>query len=64
VAVRDWLSTEEASEYIGVPVGTLENWRSQGFGPPYAKLPKAVRYPRAGLDGWMTANLVTPQDAA
>jgi len=38
---------EQVSELTGLSLGTLSNWRSQGRGPAYRKLGRAIRYPAA-----------------
>jgi predicted site-specific integrase-resolvase len=45
----------EASEYIGIPAGTLARWRSEGTGPPYFKFGGRVAYEKKFLDEWMKA---------
>ncbi len=55
---RLW-SVSEVSYYLGVPVGTLYLWRSEGRGPASRRVGRHLRY-RAedvkawveGLDGW------------
>jgi hypothetical protein len=39
-----------------VTLGTLRNWRSQGRGPPWTKLERAVVYPLADLVEWEKQN--------
>lgn len=53
---RAYLNTEAAAIYIGFSKPQLEIWRSQGDGPPYLKLARAVRYSRADLDAWMSSH--------
>ncbi|WOJ90469.1 helix-turn-helix domain-containing protein [Methylocapsa polymorpha] len=43
----------EVSDYLGVPVRTLQSWRSQNVGPPVCKMNRLVRYPKAGLRKWL-----------
>jgi len=38
------LSTEDVSEYLEIPVCTLDRWRSTSYGPPFIKLGRNVRY--------------------
>lgn len=39
------LSTRELSGLIGIPIGTLKQWRSTGIGPDYFELtPGTIRY--------------------
>lgn len=39
-----YITEKELSEWINVPVKTLQRWRWQGGGPPYAKFGGNVRY--------------------
>lgn len=41
---EDLVGIKRASEILGVPVGTLYQWRSQGTGPRSYKVGNAVRY--------------------
>ena len=56
------LDTAGAAEYLGVSCPTLERYRVNGEGPPFAKLtpgPRGpVRYRRADLDLWLASKLV------
>jgi hypothetical protein len=35
---RGALRTPEAADYLGVPEGSLPQWRKKGFGPKYLKV--------------------------
>jgi Helix-turn-helix domain len=48
-------TTEELSEHIRVPVGTLKRWRRLGGGPPYLRLGRHVRYDPAAVREWLRA---------
>ena len=43
----------ELSELLGVPVGTLANWRSARTGPPFVKVGRHVRYRTGDVDAWI-----------
>lgn len=47
----------QASNEIGVTVGTLANWRLKGIGPCYIKLSKngRIRYPFADLQAYINS---------
>ncbi len=47
------LRPDELSELLGVPVGTLANWRSARTGPPFAKVGRHVRYRKGDVDEWI-----------
>jgi len=46
------MTTEQLSEYINVPVRTLEDWRYHGRGPDHFKVEGQVRYWRSVVDRW------------
>ena len=54
------LSTVELSEYLDVPVRTLEAWRARAGGPPYVQFGRQVWYPDDALIDWMNELKVTP----
>ncbi len=55
------LTQREAAIFLGgVSERSLERWRCIGFGPPYLKFGKFVRYRQADLSSWLASHLVTP----
>ncbi|MGO2312769.1 helix-turn-helix transcriptional regulator [Brachybacterium tyrofermentans] len=56
VPTRAALATAQAAEYLSLPKGTLEVWRSRGEGPPYVRLGRSVRYRIATLDAYLLAH--------
>jgi excisionase family DNA binding protein len=53
------LTPKEAAEFLGIPLGTLAQWRSQRRGPPYIKLEeRLVRYRRSDLEEYLAGRLV------
>jgi excisionase family DNA binding protein len=53
VLPRPLASTKEVAAYLGVPVGTLHNWRYQGTGPRAAKVGRSLRYRWADVEAWL-----------
>lgn len=51
------LTEGEAALVLGVSPATLATWRCRGQGPRFARHGRFVRYRRADLDKWLTANL-------
>ena len=49
---RLW-SSEELSQYLGVPVATLYRWRHTGCGPKSARIGKYLRYRREHVLAWL-----------
>ena len=53
------LTPKQAAEFLGIPSGTLAQWRSERRGPPYIKLEdRLVRYRRADLEEYLAAHAV------
>jgi excisionase family DNA binding protein len=51
---RLW-SVHEASAYLGVPVGTLYQWRSAGKGPRAGRAGRHLRYRPEDVRAWFVA---------
>lgn len=51
------LTPEDVSEYLGVPPGTLANWRYQGRGPAFVRLGRHVRYRAVDVAAWVESQL-------
>jgi excisionase family DNA binding protein len=52
------LTREQAADYLAVPRGTLDIWRSRGKGPKYVRLGRSVRYRVSTLDAFLVENEV------
>lgn len=59
-AAEKVVGPEVVSDHLGVPVATLAKWRSEGYGPRYAKVGRHVRYRISDLDLWLDAQMTTP----
>lgn len=57
---KEFLSPQELSDrYEGrITVRTLNNWRTNGNGPPFTKIGGAVLYPMSKLVEWEERNTV------
>ncbi len=51
-AERLW-TIEDVSAYLGIPVGTLYQWRTKGYGPAGRRMGKYVRYRPADVRAWV-----------
>jgi DNA-binding transcriptional regulator YiaG len=60
-ATQQYLTQDQLSEFLLVPVRTLENWRQRKFGPPYIKIARRVRYSVESVEAWLQARKVIPQ---
>lgn len=43
----------DVSAFLGVPVGTLYQWRHTGGGPKAYRLGKHLRYRQADVESWL-----------
>jgi predicted site-specific integrase-resolvase len=51
--MRKLLSTEDVSQILGVPIGTLHVWRHRQFGPPSFKVGGLIRYEEDGVEDFL-----------
>jgi excisionase family DNA binding protein len=47
-------TVQQLAEYLGVPVATLYQWRSKGYGPVGLRVGKHVRYRPADVERWLS----------
>lgn len=47
------MTVQQAAEYLGLAVSTLNKWRCLGDGPAFMKMGRAVRYRITDLDQFM-----------
>ncbi len=50
---RLW-TVDDVSTFLGVPVGTLYQWRHRRLGPPAAKVGRHLRYDPADVRAWFS----------
>ena len=54
-ALSDYLSRPACAAELGVSLGTLSAWYSDGYGPPVTVIGKRHYYRRAALAEWLAA---------
>ncbi|MGO9591535.1 MAG: helix-turn-helix transcriptional regulator [Candidatus Acidiferrales bacterium] len=53
------LTPKQAAECLGIPEGTLAQWRSQRRGPAFIKMEgRLVRYRASDLESYVSARIV------
>ena len=56
---KEYLTEQEAADYISLSVKTLRRWRFDRRGPNYAKIAgKSIRYPLLELQEWIKRQMV------
>ncbi|KRB08058.1 helix-turn-helix domain-containing protein [Lysobacter sp. Root690] len=58
------LSTEQLAARWGVTVDTIERWRSEGIGPRYIKVTRAIRYRLSDVEAFEEVSVRSPEDTA
>jgi predicted DNA-binding transcriptional regulator AlpA len=53
----DLLTTSELAAWFGMSVEWVDIGRSEGYGPPYVKLGRLVRYHRGKVKEWLLARI-------
>ena len=53
------INENQAAEFLGVSVRTLQAWRVRGGGPKFCKISRAVRYQRRALVEFLQQHTVT-----
>jgi hypothetical protein len=56
-SLRTHLTAPELAERLRMSPGTLQNWRTKGFGPKYIKFGKHVLYPITLVEQWENSYL-------
>lgn len=51
VKQRLW-TVRDVAEYLGVPVGTLYDWRCKRYGPPGKRVGRYLRYEEDAVRQW------------
>ena len=54
----EFLTTPQAADFLGLKKGTLEVWRSQGRGPTFVKLGRAIRYRLKDIEDFINSQTV------
>ncbi len=44
---------QDLAEFLGIPVNTLYQWRSKGYGPQGRRIGKYVRYRPEDVHAWI-----------
>ncbi|HVR79667.1 MAG TPA: helix-turn-helix domain-containing protein [Acidimicrobiia bacterium] len=52
------MTIQELARYLGVPVGTLYQWRYRREGPPGFRVGRHVRYRWQDVEDWISQQMV------
>ncbi|GAA0509284.1 helix-turn-helix domain-containing protein [Saccharopolyspora thermophila] len=50
--IRNLWGIQDVADYLGVPVNTLYQWRTRGYGPTGRKIGKYLRFKPEDVERW------------
>lgn len=50
--MRSLWGPQDVADYLGVPVNTIYQWRTRGYGPAGRRIGKHVRYKPEDVEAW------------
>lgn len=56
------LTPQDLAARVGVPVATVYNWRTTGYGPRGFRVGKYLRYRLADVEAWEDAQVAAEDD--
>jgi excisionase family DNA binding protein len=64
VSATVWLNEQQCSEMTGIPVGTLQDWRTKKLNIPFSRIGRLVRYAEDEVDAYMRSQTVAVKKSA
>lgn len=55
--IQPLLGPQELADWLGVPLGTVYRWRTNGDGPPGLRVGKHLRYRVQDVERWLDAHV-------
>jgi excisionase family DNA binding protein len=62
--IQPLVGPQELAEWLGVPLGTVYRWRTNGDGPPGLRVGKHLRYRVKDVERWLDAQVDRPTETA
>lgn len=60
---QNLMTVQDASEFLGLSVSTLNKWRCYGKGPVFLKLGRVIRYRKEDLETYIEERLKSSTSA-
>jgi excisionase family DNA binding protein len=58
------LSPQEVANFLGIPLGSLYQWRTKGTAPRAVKVGRHIRFRQEDLDAWVERQADEPRAGA
>ena len=62
--IQPLVGPQEVADWLGVPLGTVYRWRTNGDGPPGLRVGKHLRYRVKDVERWLDAQVDRPTETA
>ena len=62
--IQPLLGPGELADWLGVPLGTVYRWRTNGDGPPGLRVGKHLRYRVKDVERWLEAQVEHARESA
>jgi excisionase family DNA binding protein len=59
-----WITGKDVAVMAGVTHATVRSWIHRGYGPPYYRIVRSVRYKRAEVQAWLDGTRHEPRKAS
>jgi len=57
-ALKEWFSTQEFADWLGVSIDTVYWWNKTGTGPKRHRCGKELRFRRCDIEEWLRTRVV------
>ncbi|OYV63752.1 MAG: hypothetical protein B7X01_00020 [Acidiphilium sp. 21-62-4] len=60
----NWLTRDNLSQILGIARSTLDNAAARGYGPPFYRVGRLIRYDATEVQAWIDAGYTVPKRTA
>jgi excisionase family DNA binding protein len=60
----NWITRDDLSRILGISRSTLDNAAARGYGPPFYRVGRLIRYDATEVQAWIDAGYTVPERTA
>lgn len=57
----NWITRDDLSRILGISRSTLDNAAARGYGPPFYRVGRLIRYDVTEVQTWLNAGYIVPE---
>ena len=57
----NWITRDDLSRILGISRSTLDNAAARGYGPPFYRVGRLIRYDATEVQAWIDAGYTVPE---